>query len=430
MPTSIEPRKLGLLCVSVSLWLVIIGCQAAPKPAETTAPPTGTGIAAVAGERGGQDPTGPYEVVPDWPKPLSQLPGHEKWTWGAMQGVFAESPNRVFMLQRGELPLLERPKEVAYPTVGPSISFPVGQTPFRNASVGLLASPGNQGSDGWNGWNGKLGVDARWEHCVVVLDAEGNITEDWTQWDSLFRRPHSVTMNPYDPDKHIWIVEDRNHVVYKFTHDGKQLVQTLGVKGVSGNDSTHFNRPTFLAWLPDSTMFVSDGYANTRVVKFDKDGKFLMQWGEKSTSPNDTKPGTFNAVHGVQVDPMTRKVYVTDRENHRFQVFDENGKYLDQFSTGEPSTPQVLYLAADRNLWTADNDTSKIVKYDIEGHYLYSWGSKGEWPGALWNVHGMSVDSDGNLYLAEVNNGRLEKFRPRKGANPALLVGQPVRAAQ
>jgi hypothetical protein len=409
---------------------VISGCQAAPKPAETTAPPTVTGIAAVAGERGGQDPTGPYEVVPDWPKPLSQLPGHEKWTWGAMQGVFAESPNRVFMLQRGELPLLERPKEVAYPTVGPSISFPVGQTPFRNASVGLLASPGNQGSDGWNGWKGKLGVDARWEHCVVVLDAEGNITEDWTQWDSLFRRPHSVTMNPYDPDKHIWIVEDRNHVVYKFTHDGKQLVQTLGVKGVSGDDSTHFNRPTFLAWLPDSAMFVSDGYANTRVVKFDKDGKFLMQWGEKSTSPNDTKPGTFNAVHGVQVDPMTRKVYVTDRENHRFQVFDENGKYLDQFSTGEPSTPQVLYLAADRNLWTADNDTSKIVKYDIEGHYLYSWGSKGEWPGALWNVHGMSVDSDGNLYLAEVNNGRLEKFRPRKGANPAMLVGQPVRAAQ
>ena len=138
----------------MALWLVIIGCQAAPKPAETTAPPTFTGIAAIAGERGGQDPTGPYEVVADWPKPLSQLPGHEKWTWGAMQGVFAESPNRVFMLQRGELPLLERPKEVAYPTVAPSITFPVGQTPFRNASVGLLASPGNQGSDGWNGWKG------------------------------------------------------------------------------------------------------------------------------------------------------------------------------------------------------------------------------------------------------------------------------------
>jgi sugar lactone lactonase YvrE len=419
-------KQILILGVSVSLSLVIGGCRRAEAPAAQAAAPA-VGFAAVPGERGGQDPTGPYEVVADWPKPMSQLPGHEKWTWGAMQGVFAESPDRVFILQRGELPQLQRPQEVPYPSIGPSLSFPVGQAPFRNASVGVIASPGNQGSDGWNGWKGKLGVDARWEHCVVVVDAAGNITEDWTKWDSLFRRPHSVTMNPYDPEKHIWIVEDRNHVVYKFTHDGKQLVQTLGVKGTAGNDSTHFNRPTFLAWLPDSTMFVSDGYANTRVVKFDKDGKFLMTWGEKSTKPDDTAPNTFNAVHGVQVDPTTRKVYVTDRENHRIQVFDEDGKYLDQFSTGTPSTPQVLFLDAGRNIWIADNDTSKIIKYDIEGHYQYSWGSKGEWPGALWNVHGMSVDSDGNLYLAEVNAGRVEKFRPRKGANPALLVGQALK---
>ena len=251
-------KKILILRVCVCLWLVITGCQRAAQPA-AQAPQQPIGFAAVAGERGGQDQTGPYEVVPDWPKPLSQLPGHEKWTWGAMQGIFAETPNRVFILQRGELPNLERPVEMPYPNVGPSISFPVTQTPFRNASVGPVSSPGNQGSDGWNGWKGKLGVDARWEHCVLVVDGEGNITEDWTKWDSLFRRPHSVTMNPYDPEKHIWIVEDRNHVVYKFTHDGKQLVQTLGVKGVSGNDSPHFNRPTFLSWLPDSTMFVSDG---------------------------------------------------------------------------------------------------------------------------------------------------------------------------
>jgi peptidylamidoglycolate lyase len=409
--------------------MVLAGCQGGEKPSATAAARVTSGFAAVASERGGQDQTGPYEVVADWPKPLSQLPGHEKWTWGAAQGIFAETPDRVFLLQRGELPALDRPEEVAYPNVGPSISFPVTQTPFRNASVGPVSSPGNQGSDGWNGWKGKLGTDARWEHCVIVVDANGAITEDWTKWDSLFRRPHSVTMNPYDPEKHIWIVEDRNHAVYKFTHDGKELVQTLGVKGVSGNDSTHFNRPTFLSWLPDGTMFVSDGYANTRVVKFDKDGTFLMAWGEKSTTQNDTAPGRFNAVHGVQVDPETHKVYVTDRDNHRIQVFDENGKFLDQFSTGNPSTPQVLYLAADKSLWTADNITSKIVKFDIEGHYQYSWGSQGQWPGAFWNIHGMSVDSDGNLYVAEVNSGRFEKFRPRKGANPAFLVGQPVKSA-
>ncbi|HXD20880.1 MAG TPA: hypothetical protein VN654_27910 [Vicinamibacterales bacterium] len=418
----------------IVLWttacLGLIGCQAAQQPAAgPTATTTSAGFAAVAGQKGGQDQTGPYEVVAGWPKPLSQLPGHEKWTWGAAQGIFAETPNRVFLLQRGELPAIDRPEEVPYPKLGPAISFPVTQTPFRNASVGPVASPGNQGSDGWNGWKGTLGVDARWEHCVVVVDANGTITEDWTKWDSLFRRPHSVTVNPYDPEKHIWIVEDRNHVVYEFTHDGKELVRTLGVKGVSGNDSTHFNRPTFLSWLPDGTMFVSDGYANTRVVKFDKDGAFVMAWGEKSTTANDTAPGTFNAVHGVQVDPETRKVYVTDRDNHRIQIFDENGNFLDQFSTGNPSTPQVLYLAADKSLWTADNITSKIVKFDLEGHYQYSWGSQGQWPGAFWNIHGMSVDADGNLYVAEVNSGRFEKFRPRAGANPALLVGQPVKSA-
>ena len=346
-----------------------------------------------------------------------------------MQGIFAESPSRVFVLMRGELPELARPTEVPYPGVGPSISFPVSQTPFRNASVGPVSSPGNSGSDGWNGWKGKLGVDARWEHCLFVVDAAGNIVEEWTQWDDIFRRPHSVFINPYDAEKHVWVVDDRQHAVYKFTNDGKQLVQTLGVKGVAGNDSTHFNRPTFLTWLPDSTLYVADGYANTRVVKFDKDGKFLTAWGEKGAPPNDTRPGTFDAVHGVVVDPDTRRVYVTDRSSARIQVFDENGTYLDQFPTGSPSTPQVLYMSADKHLWIVDNDTSKVIKYTMDGHYVYSWGSRGDWPGALWNVHGMSVDQEGNLYLAEVNNGRAQKFRPRPAADQALIVGKPVRSA-
>jgi hypothetical protein len=319
---------------------VLIG-RPASAPSETAA------AAPAEAPKGGQDQTGPYTVAENWPKPLSQLPGHEKWTWGAVQGIFAESPNRVYVLMRGELPLLERPTEVPYPNIGPSISFPVSQTPFRNASVGPVTSPGNTGSDGWNGWQGKLGVDARWEHNLFVVDGEGNIIESWTQWDSIMRRPHSVFVNPYDPEKHVWVVDDRQHAVYKFTNDGKQLVQTLGVRGEAGTDDTHFNRPTFMAWLPDSTLYVSDGYANTRVVKFDKDGKFLLAWGEKGTPPNDTRPGTFDAVHGVVVDPDTRRVYVTDRSSARIQIFDENGKYLDQFSTGGPSTPQVLYMSAE-----------------------------------------------------------------------------------
>ncbi len=388
-----------------------------------------TSFSAVPGFIGGQDQTGPYEVVLDWPKPLSQLAGHDDWTWGAVQGIFAESPDRVFILMRGELPVLERPEEVPYADLGPSLSFPVSATPFRNASVGPVTSPGNTGSDGWNAWQGTLGVDARWEHCLIVVDSEGNIVEEWTQWDSIFRRPHSVAINPYDPDKHVWVVDDRQHAVYKFTNDGQQLVQTLGVAGEPGTDEGHFNRPTFLAWLPDSTLFVADGYANSRVVKFDQDGNFLLTWGQEGNPPNDTRPGFLNAVHGIQVDPDTRRVYVTDRTNRRIQVFDENGEFLHQFSTGDPSTPQFLYLDTDRNLWVADNATSKIVKFDTGGHFLYSWGSQGQWPGAMWNVHGISVDQEGNLYLAEVNNGRPQKFRPREGANRNFLAGLPLRSA-
>jgi len=380
--------------------------------------------AAIAGEKNTQDVWGPYEVVPDWPKPLTSLPGHAKWTWGAVESVFAESANRVFILERGELPAMKRPDEVAYPNIGPSISFPVSQLPFRNASVGPVTSAGNPV------WSGKLGVDARWEHCIVVVDANGNVAEDWTKWDSMLKRPHSVTMNPYDPDKHIWIVDDQGHAVYEFTHDGKQLVKTLGTPNQPGNDEKHFNRPTFINWLPDGTMFVTDGYGNTRVVKFDKDGKFLMTFGQPSNPPDDMRPSVFKDVHGVVFDPQTHRVFVTDRADHRIEIFDENGKFLDQWSTGKPSTPQFLYMAADRSVWIADGTTAKIMKFDLDGHYLYSWGSQGDWPGALWNVHGMSVDPEGNLYLAEVNNGRAEKFRPRPGANPALLVGQRMRAAK
>jgi len=419
-----RPRAVTLIVFSTTVVAFLAGLLTANRVRQVQAQAKpGTGFAAIAGEKNVQDVTGPYDVVPDWPKPLSQLPGNERWTWGAVESVFAESPNRVFILERGELPKLSRPAEVPYPAVGPSLSFPVSQLPFRNASVGPVAAAGN------GDWKGKLGVDARWENCVVVVDANGNIAERWTQWDSMLKRPHFVTINPYDPEKHVWVVDDMGHAVYEFTHDGKQLVKTLGTPGQPGDDDKHFNRPTFINWLPDGTMFVTDGYGNTRVVKFDKDGKFLMTWGQKANPPDDTRPGTFDAVHGVVFDLPRGRVFVTDRSDRRLEIFDLNGKYLDQWGTGKPSTPQFLYKAADGNLWIADGSTSKIMKFDMEGHFLYSWGTQGDWPGAMWNVHGMSVDQEGNLYLAEVNNGRAEKFHPRAGANPAFVIGQPVRAA-
>jgi hypothetical protein len=84
----------------------------------------------------------------------------------------------------------------------------------------------------------ELGVDARWEHSLIVVNAQGNIIEEWTQWDKLFKRPHSIYISPYDPQKHVWVVDDDTHAIYKFTNDGKQLVQTIGTPGVPGADAT------------------------------------------------------------------------------------------------------------------------------------------------------------------------------------------------
>src|SRR3990170_5454810 len=377
----------------------------------------GAGFAAVPGEKGGQDLFGPYDVVA-WPKPFSQLPGHENWTWGAVQGIFAESPDRILIVQRGELPRLARPASRPVPEFGPSLSFPVGQVPFRNASQGPVSSPPGAGGPGADpddpaqAWIGRMGIDARWEHCIVVVNAAGDMVEDWTQWDSMLKRPHAVYINPYDAEKHVWVVDDHAHTLLKFSHDGKQLVQTIGTRGQKGADGTHSNRPTFIAWLPDSSFYVADGYNGNRVAKFDKDGKFLLDWGQRGTPP-ETRPNHFNTVHGVAVDPQTRRVFVSDRSNRRIQVFDENGKFLDQWSGGPQSSPQFLHIGVDRTLWFPDNGTWKIVKYDLEGHFLYSWGSQGDFPGGMWNVHGMSVDQEGNLYIAEVGNGRPQKFRPR-----------------
>jgi DNA-binding beta-propeller fold protein YncE len=419
-------RTVSNLAAALVLLIVsVIGIRM--TPVEGQARPE-VRVAAVPSEKGGQDIFGAYDIVADWPKPISSLPGHEKWTWGAGQSVFAESANRVFILQRGELPNLQRPKTIQLPQLGPNIEFPIGRLPWRDATStsppGQLETP--DGKVGDDSDVGKAGVDFNWHHCIVVVDANGNIVEDWTQWDKMLRRPHAVYISPYDPEKRVWVVDDYRHSIFIFSNDGKRLLQTIGEPNVHAADDRHFYRPTFIAWLPDGTFFVADGYANTRVVKFDRNGKYLVAWGEKGTPP-EKRPGYFNNVHGIAVDPQTRQVFVNDRQNHRVQVFDENGKYFREWSFGPPPSDIHLFIiTADRYLWAADRGTSKMLKYDLDGNFLYSWGTWGDFPGGMWGVHGLSVDPDGNFYVAEVDSGRAQKYRPRPGANPAFLLGKPL----
>ena len=332
-------------------------------------------------EKGGDDRTGPYDVVTGWPQPLSfAKPGY---IWGSTGGVFAESPNRIFIANRGELKL--------------PATLPPGFTGFWGSFGEQATTP-----------------TPEWRNLLVVVDGNGRTVEAWTQWDYLFedgRGPHSVLIDPYDPAHDIWVVDDIHHQIFKFSNDGKKLLMVLGTRDEPGSDGTHFKRPTDIAWLPDGTFFVSDGYGNTRVAKFDRNGTFITMWGTRGTGPSQ-----FNTPHSIAID-KNRRVYVADRANNRIQVFDENGKWLDAFPN--ITQPYHIRISDDQFLWVFSGPLDKFMKYDLQGHLLYAWGTHGTTPGLFWAVHEFSVDNDGNLYTAEVFGGRAQKFRPRATADPS-----------
>jgi len=340
-------------------------------------------------EKGGVDATGAYEVQQGWPQ---QAPGSDGWVSAPVLGIFAESPDRVFIIQQGQLPI-------------PASGRPGGPAPT------IFGAPGRAA-------NSALAM-ARRQNFIVVANREGKIVESWTQWDSHWEGstgPHHIKINPYDPERHVWIVDDGASEVVEFTNDGKTLVKSWGERGKQGNDQTHFGRPADIAWLPDGTFYVTDGYANKRVVKFDKNGNYLMEWGKEGMGPGEFR----GPVHAVAID-NNRRLYVADRGNDRIQVFDENGKFLDAW----PNIPEPwdVHVATDQSIWVVDGNMNKFLKYDSKGKLLGSWGTYGQFPGGLWGVHGFSVDSEGNVYTAEALNGRAQKFVPVKGADPKRQIG-------
>ena len=227
------------------------------------------------------------------------------------------------------------------------------------------------------------------------------------------------------------MVDDHSHAIYKFTNDGQELVQTIGTRDVLGADGTHFNRPTFMAWAGNGSFYVADGYNGNRVAKFDADGNFLLDWGMAGEpGGNETRPGYMNNVHGVAVDVETGRVFVNDRNNHRVQIFDEDGDYLSEWGISQrPSSIHLIQIGQDRNIIAYDQGTQKMLKWDLEGHLIYSWGTAADLQGSLWGIHGISTDQEGSLYTAGVNSGRFNKFTPRPGANEVFMAGKPIYAA-
>ena len=239
------------------------------------------------------------------------------------------------------------------------------------------------------------------EHPVVIFDRDGNFLGSWGA--NLFRFPHAIR---FDAQGFVWLTDGHHQQFMKFTADGK-LVQTIGEKGhrsdtgVPADDFssaawkkvTHgggpFNLPTDVAFAPDGSMFMSDGYGNARVHKFSADARYLFSWGEPGKDP-----GQFNLPHGVWIDRRGR-LLVADRENDRVQIFDLNGKLLEVWRT-ELIGPAFFYVDADDIVYVAEHNGGMISILTLDGERLARWGDP-----IHRSCHGIWGDSRGDIYVVQ-----------------------------
>lgn len=261
---------------------------------------------------------------------------------------------------------------------------------------------------GWNfGETPGVAVDAkghvfvlhRGEHPIIEFTPDGKQVRSWGE--GLFIRPHSIRI---DPQGNIWTVDNDTHQVLKMDPSGR-VRMVIGRRGVSGETEENFNRPTDVAFGPNGEIYVSDGYVNSRVVKFSKEGRYVTAWGKKGKAP-----GEFNLPHAIAVDKQGR-VYVGDRENYRLQIFDADGKFLKEWTN--VGSPWGLDLRPDETLFIADGYNDRIVKADLNGKILGAFGNNGRMPGELSFVHNLGLDSAGNIYSGEIKNQRVQRFTPR-----------------
>ncbi len=370
-----RPRRIGLVVTSA---VTLVGCGGEGAPANGAS-------ASSALIKGGDERTGAYDAVPGWWKPAPDHIG--PWTWGEVSGVAVDNPNRIIVAVWGDRD---------------------GQREERPNSTNYL----------------------------VVVDRDGNIIENWSQWDSLFNRPHQVYISPYDPERHVWVVERGgrgvNMQILKFTNDGSELVMRLydpnhptsrAEARANPNPAPYsYGDPAVLAFLPDGSFLLGDGYWHSRIVKYDAEGNYLMEWGELGTGP-----GQFDLVHGLAVD-RDRRVYVGDRNNNRIQIFTENGEYLDEWPN--VSDPVGIFIDERDAVWVVSGRLNRILKYDRQGRLEYHWGAyggtMGGFPGGLSRPHQIDVDQEGNAYVASWDGGWLDKFVPKPGADPSRLVGRAL----
>jgi len=260
---------------------------------------------------------------------------------------------------------------------------------------------------------------------MMVFDRDGHFLRSWGE--GVFNRAHGLHIGP---DESLYCTDDGDHSVRKCTLEGK-VVLTIGIPGkpspyMSGEP---FHRCTHTALSPRGDVYVSDGYGNSRVHKYSPDGKLLKTWGESGTGP-----GEFNIPHNLCCDP-DGWVYVADRENHRVQVFDGNGKYETEWHNlhrpcgmyMEPKKKPLCYIGEIGPTMPVNREVPnlgpRISIVDHEGKLVSRFGAAHagyDRPDQFVAPHGMAVDSRGDIYVGEVSYTAWSQIYPNKDIPPGL----------
>lgn len=327
--------------------------------------------------KGGSAISGAYEVVKDWPV----LPHGPEWEFATVAGMAIDG-HRIIAVTRGE------------------------RRPLKQSGWG---------AEVFRALNERTGNETLRDHLFIVIDRNsGKVIENWDRWSSTLKTGQRVLISPYDPEKQIWV--SGGGQLFRFSNDGQKLIQTVENKDIPEVAGAGAFNPEGLGWLPNGDFWAVSA---ARLVKFSKDGKYLTQVGTLGSGR-----GQFRGAHDIAIDGGKNRMYVADRQNSRIVVTDLNGTYLDEWPN--VVSPYSVRLTKDgRYLWVGDGWIQKMQKYDaMSGTLLYQFGTFGTVPGTFFGLHYFTTDAEGNFYLCEDYGGRIQKFRPKKDADPAELLGE------
>lgn len=237
-----------------------------------------------------------------------------------------------------------------------------------------------------------------------------------------FSFAHTVRI---DKDDNIWCVDEGANMVIEFDPQGRvKMLFGRKPEAVEGGappapgappppppppdfatfQHRLFNRPTDVAWDAAGNSYISDGYGNSRVVKYDKNGDWVKEWGKRGT-----EPGEFHTLHSIATDAKGN-VYVGDRENHRIQVFDGDGNFQKQFTNVGAPWAICITPGPKQYLFTSDSNPGQIYKMDLDGNVLGALGKAGKQLGQFGWVHEIACPSENTLFVGELLNWRVQKL--------------------